>query len=91
MERTRRYVFFYFETIEYHNLLPRPPGVVPFAMLDGHKSRLELIFLKYINNSKTEWRVYHSVPYGTTYWQVGDSKEQNGSFNMTMTDANVSY
>ena len=27
------------------------------------------------------------VPYGTAYWQVGDSKEQNGSFNIAMTDA----
>ena len=25
------------------------------------------------------------VPYGTALWQVGDSKEQNGSFNMAMT------
>ena len=58
----------FFETIDYHNLLPRPPGVVPFTMLDRHLNRLELTFLKYINDSKTEWCVYHSVPYGTTYW-----------------------
>ena len=25
--------------------------------------------------------------YGTVYWQVGDSKEQNGSFNIAITDA----
>ena len=24
------------------------------------------------------------VPYGTALWQVGDSKEQNGSFNIVM-------
>ena len=24
------------------------------------------------------------VPYGTALWQVGDSKEQNGSFNIAM-------
>ena len=56
-------------------------------MLDGHGSRLELPFLKYINNKTTEWCVCLGVPYGTAYWQVGDSKEQNGSFNMAMTDA----
>ena len=42
-------------------------------------------FLKYINDSKTEWHVYLGVPFGKTYWQVGDSKEQNGSFNMPKT------
>ena len=43
-------------------------------MFDGHKSLLEL-------------PVCLGVPYGTVYWQVGDSKEQHGSFNMAMTDA----
>ena len=76
-----------FETIDHFQLLPRTPGVLPFAMLDGHGSRLELPFLKYINNKTTEWCVCLGVPYGTAYWQVGDSKEQNGSFNMAMTDA----
>ena len=76
-----------FETIDHLNLMPRSPGVVPFAMFDGHGSRLELPFLKYINDSTTEWCVCLGVPYGTTYWQVGDSKEQNGSFNMAMIDA----
>ena len=27
------------------------------------------------------------VPYGTALWQIGDSKEQNGSFNMAITKA----
>ena len=77
----------FFETIDHFKLLPRTPGVIPFAMLDGHGSRLELPFLKYINDSTTEWCVCLGVPYGTAYWQVGDSKEQNGSFNMVMIDA----
>jgi hypothetical protein len=25
------------------------------------------------------------LPYGTSYWQVGDSSEQNGSFKMNLT------
>ena len=76
-----------FETIDHFQLLPRTLGVLPFAMLDGHGSRLELPFLEYINNKTTEWCVCLGVPYGTAYWQVGDSKEQNGSFNMVMIDA----
>ena len=35
-----------FETIDNFNLLPRINGVVPFAMLGGHKSRFELPFSK---------------------------------------------
>ena len=57
-----------FEAIDHLNLLPRSPGVVPFAMLDGHGSRLELPFLKYINDFTTEWCVYLGVSYGTTHW-----------------------
>ena len=34
----------------------------------------------------TEWCVCLGVLYGTEFWQVGDSKKQNGSFNTTMID-----
>ena len=76
----------FFETIDYFNLLPRVNGVVPFAMLGGHRSRFELPFLKYIDDSAIEWCVCLGVSYGTTYMQVGDGKEQNDSFNMAMID-----
>ena len=56
-------------------------------MFDGHGKRLELPFLKYINDKTTKWCICLGVPYGITHWQGGDSKEQNRSFNMTMTDA----
>ena len=52
----------------------------PFLILDGHHSRLELPFLKYINNPETEWRCCIGVPYGSHFWQVADSNECNGSF-----------
>ena len=58
----------FFETIDHLNLLPRAPGVLPFTILDGHKSRLELPFLKYINNKTIEWCVCLGVRYGTAYW-----------------------
>ena len=56
-------------------------------LLDGHGSRLQLPFLQYINTPKDHWVVCIGVPYGTALWQVGDSKEQNGSFNMAITKA----
>ena len=40
----------FFETIDHFKLLSRIPGVLPFVMLDGHGRRLELPFLKYIND-----------------------------------------
>jgi hypothetical protein len=61
-------------------LFPRDdPNVKPFLLLDGHGSRLELPFLSYVNNEEHPWVVCIGVPCGTSYWQVGDSAEQNGS------------
>ena len=68
-------------------LLPRMNGVVPFAILDGHGSRIELTFLQYANDPVIKWCVCLDVPYGTALWQVGDSKEQNDYFNMVTIDA----
>ena len=69
------------------DLFPRTDKVKPFLLLDGHGSQLQLPFLKYINNPKDNWVVCIGVPYGTALWQVGDSKEQNGSFNIAITKA----
>lgn len=44
-------------------------------------------FVNYINEDNTKYAVTIGVPYGTSYWQVGDSSEQNGSFKMAMTKA----
>ena len=63
----------------------RASGVQPFLLVDGHESRFSKIFLEYINQPETKWQVCIGVPYGTSYWQVGDSKEQNGSFKMALT------
>ena len=57
------------------------------SCLDVHSSRLEFPFLQYINNPKDHWVTCIGVPYGTALWQVGDSKEQNGSFNTGMSKA----
>ena len=68
-------------------VIPRQDNIKPFLLLDGHGSRLEFPFLKYINTPEDHWVVCLGVPYGTALWQVGDSKEQNGSFNIAITKA----
>jgi len=50
----------------------------PVVIIDGHESRLHPTFLEYINNPNNKWFVVLGVPYATSYWQVGDSNEQNG-------------
>ena len=75
-------------TLDVLNVIPRDDtNIKPFLLIDGHKSRLELPFLEYINTPKDHWVVCLGVPYGTALWQVGDSKEQNGSFNIALTKA----
>ena len=74
-------------TMDEMDLVPRSNNVSPLILLDGHRSRLEMPFLKYVNTPKDHWVACIGVPYGTALWQVGDSKEQNGSFNMAITKA----
>jgi hypothetical protein len=69
------------------DLFPRDDEVKPFLLLDGHGSRLELPFLQYIYGVSHEWVVCIGVPYGTSYWQVADSSEQNGSYKMALSAA----
>ncbi len=63
----------------------RSDGIAPFLLLDGHGSRFELPFLKYINAANTKWNACIGLPYGTAYWQVSDSSEKNGCFKMALT------
>jgi hypothetical protein len=72
-------------TIDGLGVFDRSDGVSPFLLLDGHGSRFDLTFLEYINDPMTKWNVCFGVPYGTSYWQVGDSTEQNGCFKMALT------
>ena len=74
--------------IDAHEVFDRPAtGLNPFLILDGHGSRFELEFLEYINSPATKWHVNIGLPYGTSYWQVGDSTEQNGCFKMALSKA----
>ena len=68
-------------------LFDRTDGRLPFVLLDGHGSRAEHEFIEHANDPKHEWVVCAGVPCGTSLWQLGDSSEQNGSFNVEMTRA----
>ena len=58
----------------------RNEWITLFLLLDGHQSRFEIDFLRYINDPKTKWNTCIGVPYGMSLWQVGDSSQQNGKF-----------
>jgi hypothetical protein len=69
------------------DLFDRSMGLKPFLILDGHGSQFELESLEYINKEEHKWCVNIGLPYGTSYWQVGDSIEHNRCFKMALTKA----
>ena len=71
-------------TLDHYEIFDRSNGAKQFLLLDGHGSRLETPFLSYINYIAHEWVVCIGVPYGTLLWQVGDSSQQNGAYNMAL-------
>ena len=73
------------KTLDHYKLFDRTEELYPFLLVDGHGSRFELEFLEYINAAENQWACCIGVPYGTSLWQVGDSEQQNGSFNMALT------
>jgi hypothetical protein len=74
------------ERMDSLDLFPRTDGgPLPFLLLDGHGSRFQLPFMRYIQDVEHEWKVCIGVPNGTAHWQVGDSAEQNGSWKMATT------
>jgi len=79
------------EHIDSFGVFDRSDGKSPFLLLDGHQSRFELPFLEYITDNKHEWQVCIGVPYGTSLWQVADSKEQNGSYKISLSKAKKEF
>jgi len=68
-----------FERLDDLGVYERTPTLRPFALFDAHDSRLQVPFLRYINDPLHPWTFCIGLPNGTHKWQVGDSKEQNGS------------
>ena len=62
-----------------------PGGTLPFILLDGHGSRLQLPFLRYTNDPDHPWILSLGLPNGTALWQVGDAAKQNGCWKMSIT------
>jgi len=74
-------------TMDHHDLFERSSNRKPFLLLDGHHSRFELPFLEYVTNADHPWMICIGVPYGTSLWQVADSKEQNVSYKIAIANA----
>ena len=74
-------------TMDHYQLFERTATRRPFLLLDGHHSRFEIPFLEYVTNADHPWMICIGVPYGTSLWQVADSKEQNGSFKIAISKA----
>ena len=70
------------ETINHMEVFNWKDGATPFLLIYGHMSRMEVELLEYICNPAHEWALVTGLTYRTALWQVGDSPEQNGSYNM---------
>jgi hypothetical protein len=51
-------------------------------LCDGYDSQCEELIIDYTLESNTHLTCCISVPYGTSVWQIGDSVEQNGAFEV---------
>ena len=58
-------------TLDILEIFDRSSGISPTLLLDGHGSRLQLLFLQYVNDPAHLWDVLIRLPYGTSLWQVG--------------------
>jgi hypothetical protein len=79
------------ETIDTFGIYDRSTGCRPVLLLDGHHSRLKLLFLEYINDVTHPWVVCIGVPYGTHLWQVGDAPELNGTYKILLANNKREY
>ena len=68
-------------------LFNRSGGRMPFLLLDGHHSRFEIPFLRYIHSPGHKWKVCIGVPYATHWWQVADASQVNGNYKQETTKA----
>jgi hypothetical protein len=62
-----------------------PGGPIPFVLIDAHDSRLQVPFLRYVNDEEHKWKVCIGLPNGTGKCQVGHSSKQNGQWKTEMT------
>ena len=78
------------ERMDSFNLFPRIlGGPLPFLLIDGHGSQLQLPFLRYTNDPDHPWIVCLGLPNRTALWQVGYSSEQNGCWKTSIVDSDL--
>ena len=65
--------------------MERNPSSSLTGAIRDYQSHLLTMSETYVRDIKHEWMICFGVPYGTNLWQVGDSKQQNGSYKMSMT------
>ena len=60
-----------------------------FLILEDHPSCLHLPFLQDVDEPEDNWVVCKGGQCGTASWQVGDSKEKNSSFNISVSKIRI--
>jgi len=61
-----------FERLDESNIYKRTAILKPFALFDAHDRRLQVPFLRYINDPLHPWIFCIGLPNGTHKWQAGD-------------------
>ena len=64
-----------FQRLDELGVYARTPDRNPFALCNAHGSRIQVPFLRYINNPTHRLVFCIGLPNGTHKWQVGDSRE----------------
>ena len=71
-----------FKRLDELGIYKHTPHLRPFALFDVHDSHLQVPFLEYVNDDSHKWTFCIGLLNGTHKWQVGDSKEQNGTYKV---------
>ena len=67
------------------DIFKRTEGQISCLLCDGHNSRFDEVFLRYIHNPAHRWGCGVGTPHGTSLWQLADGSEQNGNNNQLNT------
>lgn len=72
------------QTLDTYRLFDQSNNKKSVFLLDGHNSRLSAPFVNYVLDIAHKWSIIFGVPYGTSLGQVGDSKQRNGSYKISL-------
>ena len=60
-----------------------------FILINAHDSRLEIMFIIYVNNDRYRCKAYIGFPTGTGKFQIGNSPQKNISYKKVKTEEKV--